>query len=138
MRPDATLPQQVQQSLLKALQGEYDAIIGYEKLAVMAPNESIRKKILEIRDDEKRHYQMFLYLLKNWYGQDFHPNPAKTPSSYKEGLLTSIIDEQETVDAYLDLADQVNDPHAKKLIARAAADEQNHAVWFLLFYTLAQ
>ena len=40
-------------------------------------------------------------------------------------------DEQETVDFYLDLADQTQDQSIKKVFQRAAADEQNHAVWFL-------
>ncbi len=138
MRPETSLPANLQHNLMKALQGEYNAIVEYEHLAGQAPNESIRNRILEIRNDEKRHYQMFAYLLKHWFGQDFHPQPVKTTTSYKEGVLNAIIDEQETVDFYHDLAEQINDPHAKMMIMRAAADEQNHAVWFLLFYTLKQ
>jgi rubrerythrin len=35
------------------------------------------------------------------------------------------------LDLYLDLAEKAPDPLMKKQIKRAAADEQNHAVWFL-------
>ncbi|GAA3314104.1 hypothetical protein GCM10020331_005840 [Ectobacillus funiculus] len=43
---------------------------------------------------------------------------------------------KKTVDFfYLDIADKAQDSYIKKQFRRAATDEQNHAVWFLYFYT---
>ncbi len=53
------------------------------------------------------------------------------PKQYSTSLKSAFKDEQETVDFYLDLADQTQDQSIKKVFQRAAADEQNHAVWFL-------
>ena len=57
------------------------------------------------------------------------------PTKYLAGLEASIIDEQETVDDYLDIALNTENRMIKKAFRDAAADEQNHAVWFLYFYT---
>lgn len=124
----------LQQDLTKALQGESDAIQTYEKLASLAPNESIKKVITEIRKDEQRHYRFFAELLKQWYGLGFQPIQSTLPTSFDSGVISSFIDEQETVDFYNDLAEKVTDPMVKQEIRRIAADEQNHAVWFLFFY----
>ncbi|KYD11778.1 hypothetical protein B4119_4180 [Parageobacillus caldoxylosilyticus] len=51
-----------------------------------------------------------------------------------EGLEYALKDEQETVDFYLDISDETNDPYIKEVFRRAAADEQNHAVWFLYYF----
>ncbi|WP_339149434.1 MULTISPECIES: hypothetical protein [unclassified Sutcliffiella] len=44
-------------------------------------------------------------------------------------------DEQETVGFYLDISDSTQNPYIRRVCKRAAADVQNHAVWFLFFYT---
>lgn len=41
--------------LVKAINGEYNAIRFYEHLAQLAPNEDVKNRILEIRKDEMRH-----------------------------------------------------------------------------------
>ena len=55
-------------SLEKAINGEYSAIQCYEKLAKMAPNQKERKQILEIREDEMKHFQVFSQLYINLTG----------------------------------------------------------------------
>ncbi|QOR68114.1 ferritin-like domain-containing protein [Cytobacillus suaedae] len=43
----------------KAIHGEYSAIACYEKLAQLAPTALEKNQILEIREDEQRHYEEF-------------------------------------------------------------------------------
>jgi rubrerythrin len=43
----------------KAINGEYSAIHCYKQLANQVPNAEIKEQILEIRDDEIRHYHAF-------------------------------------------------------------------------------
>ncbi|WP_028401475.1 ferritin-like domain-containing protein [Ectobacillus panaciterrae] len=122
--------------IAKAINGEYSAIACYAQLAEIAPTEKEKKRILEIREDEIRHYQIFSAIYMNLTGKQPTPQINETcPKVYKEGLEFAIEDEQKTVDFYLDISDKAQDSYTKKQFRRAAADEQNHAVWFLYLYT---
>ena len=55
------------------------------------------------------------------------------PDSYAAGVEFAVQDEQVTVDFYLYVADGAADRTIRKAFWRAAADEQNHAVWFLFY-----
>lgn len=118
--------------IAKAINGEYSAITCYGQLAKMAPNESAKNRILEIRSDEIRHYNSFSQIYAYLTGRQPAPRMSEECARrYGPGLRASFMDEQETVDFYLDIADKTNDPHISATFRRAAADEQNHAVWFL-------
>lgn len=127
---------QLVDDIQKAINGEYSAIACYEQLAKMSTKQDERDQILEIRADEKRHFEKFSSIYTKLTGTK--PTPKiieECPKTYKAGLEFSLKDEQKTVDLYLDIADQAQDPFIKETFRRAAADEQNHAVWFLYFFT---
>lgn len=127
-RTDSELIPRIEQTL----NGEYTAIACYEQLARLAPNEEERNRIMEIRNDELRHFQTFSQIYTSLTGRQPAPqmvNPC--PSGYKQGLEFAFLDEQKTVDFYRDNAELAQDPYIKEQFKRAAADEQNHAVWFL-------
>lgn len=118
----------------RAINGEYSAIACYERLASLAPTEEIRNQILEIRKDEMRHFAAFSQIYTSLTLK--HPTPRIVegcPSEYIAGIHFAFRDEQETVDSYMEISDRASDPHIKEQFKRAAADEQNHAVWFLYF-----
>ncbi|MDI3409640.1 ferritin-like domain-containing protein [Bacillus sonorensis] len=120
----------------KAINGEHSAVICYQKLAQMAANPEIKKQILEIRQDEIRHFNTFLAFYTSLV--DRKPDIKITepcPAQYQAGLEFAFKDEQETVDFYLETSDHAQDRKIKEAFKRAAADEQNHAVWFLYFMT---
>jgi len=124
------------QDILKAINGQYSAIACYTELAAKAPNEEERTQIHEIRKDEINHYQEFCQIYIGITGNKPIPQITEScPVSYKNGLQFAFKDEQNTVDFYLDIAEKAPDPYIKEKFKRAAADEQNHAVWFLYFYT---
>ncbi|MFN2747038.1 MULTISPECIES: ferritin-like domain-containing protein [Bacillus] len=120
----------------KAVNGEHSAVVCYQKLAQMAPDSRTKKQILEIRQDEIRHFNTFLQIYMSLAGQKpVIKTTEPCPSQYRDGLEFALKDEQETVDFYLDIADKAKSPAIKQAFTRAAADEQNHAVWFLYFLT---
>ncbi|WP_082232144.1 ferritin family protein [Halobacillus massiliensis] len=120
--------------LQKAINGEYTAITCYEKLAEMAPDEQTKEKILEIRGDEERHFQTFSSIYTQLTGQQYTPELVEEcPGTFAEGIDSAFKDEQNTVDFYLDIAENAPNQFVKESFHRAAADEQNHAVWFLYF-----
>jgi rubrerythrin len=123
----------------KALNGEYSAIACYNKLADRAPTNEARKQILEIREDEIRHYEAFRNILRQLTGKEPSPKITEScPEGYKEGVLASFKDEQKTTDFYYEIERKAQDISIKETFRQAAADEQNHAVWFLCFFQTLQ
>ncbi|HWO96506.1 MAG TPA: ferritin-like domain-containing protein [Bacillus sp. (in: firmicutes)] len=123
----------------KAINGEYSAIKCYARLAKMAPTEEIKKQILEIRQDEMNHFQTFGQIYMDLTGRQ--PKPKVTeecPNQYIDALEFALRDEQKTVDFYLEMADEATNQSIKEAFRRAAADEQNHAVWFLYYFVKAK
>jgi rubrerythrin len=120
----------------KAINGEYSAITCYEKLSRKAPSNEEKEKILEIRKDEIKHFRTFSEIYTTLTGSRPTPRMVEDcPERYCEGLKAAFKDEQNTVDFYLDIADKADETFIKERFKRAAADEQNHAVWFSFFYT---
>lgn len=118
----------------KAINAEFSAIDCYQKLANMAPTQDERNKILEIKKDEKRHFEEFSNIYLNLTGsQPPYQIIEECPDKYSKGIEFAFKDEQEAVDFYLDIADKAQDITIKDRFRRAASDEQNHAVWFLFF-----
>ncbi|AEH48977.1 rubrerythrin family protein [Parageobacillus thermoglucosidasius] len=119
----------------RAINGEYSAIQCYANLANLALTEKERKQILEIRQDEMRHFQQFARIYASLTGRQPQPKMMEAcPDAYLEGLEFALQDEQKTVDFYLDIAAETSNQYIKEAFRRAAADEQNHAVWFLYFF----
>lgn len=124
------------QDVEKAINGEYSAIHCYANLARMASNEVERNRILEIRKDEIRHLQQFEQIYTSLTGRKPHPKVVEQcPNTYLGGLEFALQDEQKTVDFYMEIADDAGNQQIKETFRRAAADEQNHAVWFLYYFT---
>ncbi|MCM2534066.1 ferritin-like domain-containing protein [Neobacillus pocheonensis] len=134
-RPSNNLKSDVE----KAINGEYSAIHCYGKLANLAPSGDERKRILEIRKDEIRHFQLFEQIYTSLTGSQPQPKIIEEcPDVYFDGVEFALQDEQKTVDFYMEIADDATNQHIKEVFRRAAADEQNHAVWFLYFFTKAR
>jgi rubrerythrin len=120
--------------LVKAINGQYSAIICYRRLAKQAPSAEERKQILEIRGDEIKHFRTFSDIYFTLTGRKPAPQiTEECPKNYRQGLDAAFKDEQETVDFYYNVADQASEPYIKEQFQRAAVDEQNHAVWFLYY-----
>ncbi|MFJ8088434.1 ferritin-like domain-containing protein [Lysinibacillus sp. NPDC095746] len=127
---------QLENDIQKAINAEYSTIACYEKLAKMAPTEDEKNRILEIQKDELRHLEEFSKLYTNLTGRKpSYQIIEECPDNYRAGIEFAFKDEQEAVDSYLDIADKANDSIIKERFRRAAADEQNHAVWFLFFFS---
>lgn len=120
--------------LTTALSGEYNAIHCYEILANQAPNQEMKNRILEIRNDEMRHYHMFAQIYYSITGaQPVSELTEECPDNFNSGVRAAFINEQETVDFYHKTARKYNNPMIKEAFTQASEDEQNHAVWFLYF-----
>jgi rubrerythrin len=120
----------------EAINGEYSAINCYARLANLTSNENEKNRILEIRQDEIKHYNQFVQIYVGLTGRQPQPKIAEgCPDIYLEGLEFAIQDEQKTVDFYMEVSDDSTNKHIKEVFRRAAVDEQNHAVWFLYYFS---
>ena len=120
----------------KAINGEYSAINCYAKLANSTSNQTEKERILEIRQDEIKHFSQFEQIYVSLTGRKPQPNIVEgCPDVYLAGLEFALQDEQKTVDFYLEISDDTTNQHIKEVFRRAAADEQNHAVWFLYYFS---
>ncbi|CAH2714149.1 hypothetical protein BACCIP111895_01303 [Neobacillus rhizosphaerae] len=132
-------PNKLINDIEKAINGEYSAINCYAKIAKLARRENERKQILEIRQDEIKHFQQFGQIYTSLTGSQPQPKiTEQCPDVYLDGLEFALKDEQKTVDFYLEIADSATDAYIKETFRRAAADEQNHAVWFLYYFSKAK
>ncbi|NHM32858.1 ferritin-like domain-containing protein [Neobacillus terrae] len=130
----APVDTQLVKDIQKAINGEYSAIACYERLAQMAGSQSERRQIKEIQKDERRHFEEFVRIYTNLTGRQPRTEIQEgCPNAYRPGLEFAFRDEQETVDFYHEIAERAQDQFIKRTFRRAAADEQNHAVWFLYF-----
>ncbi|WP_100488023.1 ferritin family protein [Sporolactobacillus pectinivorans] len=139
-RPDDPgVNSQLIERLRTAITGEYNAITCYEVLMNQARTGHERQQIGEIRGDEMHHYQVFSALYQQLTGETYQPHQTGTcPNTYLEGLRHAIEDEQNTVDFYLESGDMAPNEQIKSIFYRIAKDEQQHAVWFLYFYSLSR
>lgn len=120
----------------RAVNGEYSAVKCYAQIARKARNDEERNQILEIRNDEKRHFREFSHIYTQLTGRQPSPKVIEScPEEYCQSLDFALKDEQKTVDFYLDISEKGIDPFIKEMFRRAAQDEQNHAVWFLYYWT---
>src|SRR5690348_11049718 len=93
--------------IAKAINGEYSAIACYEQLAKLAPTAEERNRILEIREDELKHYRLFTHLYTALTGTQPTPQLVEQcPTEYRAGLEFAFKDEQKTVDFYLEISDK--------------------------------
>ncbi|MFA9560119.1 ferritin family protein [Evansella sp. AB-rgal1] len=124
--------------LKKAIDGEYTAVTWYKTMEKMAPTNKQKEKLKLIRKDEEKHYNQFSYLHYSLTGQQYQPKLTREcPSNHLEAIRAAFVDEQETTDFYLNISDYQMQQSIKDMFRRAAADEQNHAVWFLHFHFIS-
>ncbi len=80
--PDAGITPAQMEVLIKAQQGEEDAVLMYQKLAEKVKDENDKKAFLRLADDEARHSSVFY----KYTGKVLKANPAKSimvPLMYK-------------------------------------------------------
>lgn len=135
--PEQSADGQMIERLGTSITSEYNAIHCYEVLMNEARTETEKRQIAEIRNDEVRHYHTFSALYHQLTGRTYSAHQTEMcPNTYPEGLRHAIESEQNAVDFYLESGDEAHNPHVRSVYYRIAKDEQQHAVWFLYFYTL--
>ncbi len=113
----------------RAINGEYQAIQYYRRLAELAPNQEARQTILSIRQDEIRHYNSFTRIYTQLTGSRPRVQQGSLPRTYREGLRQGIQDELEASRFYREISAMSNVPRITNRFFRASHDEFRHSVW---------
>ncbi|PDY25024.1 hypothetical protein CN507_21620 [Bacillus cereus] len=83
-----------------------------------------------------KHFHQFVQIYTLLTSKNPQPQiTEECPTLYLNGLEFAIQDAQRSVDFYLEIADEATDQQIKEVFRRVAADEQNHAVWFLYYFS---
>lgn len=122
--------------LIKAMQGEQDAIAYYEQLHRMTSDKQDMDLIQGIHDDEIKHYNMFANLYYRMTGQMPYTQPKQPQiDSFSAGVKQSVMDELEAYEFYRDIYLANNNPEVKNIFFEAMTDENEHAVKHNYMYT---
>lgn len=125
------------ESLQSIINKKYLAKYRYGKLINEARTTAEADIIRNIIVDELKHYEQMTAMYHSLTGRE--PNPDISREWLEEDnqvIYASFIAEQKNVPLYLNLSERAPTPLFKKQFERAAADEQNHAVWFLSILTM--
>lgn len=127
--PQTPVSPELIRNIERAINGEYQAIQYYRRLARLAPNEEARQTILSIRQDEIRHYNSFSRIYTQLTGRRPRVEQGTLPRTYREGLRVAIQDELEASRFYREISAMSNVPRITNRFFRASQDEFRHSVW---------
>lgn len=126
-------------ALAEAIYTEKEAIALLNQLTVLAPTHKEHNQLTVMRQEENRHLHQFTtayYELISHYPEVNDKGDCSI--LYRQGIQQLIEAKQNNVSFYLDVGDWLNkqDPILAQVFKRAAADEQQHAIWLVYFLTL--
>ncbi|WP_460294173.1 ferritin-like domain-containing protein [Clostridium tertium] len=90
----------------KAVQGEREDELFYDYLISLAPTKDEKEIIESIRNDERKHNQLFRKIYKDFTGNEINTmneENLKKPLSFIDGIRTALFGELKAVDKYKSL-----------------------------------
>ena len=116
--------------IYNAVQGEKEDELFYNYLISVAPTPEEKSIIMSIRDDEKKHNQMFKKIYQNFTGQQV-PQPKEVnfvkPNSYIEGVKEALFGELGAVERYRNIRAGLPTRYYRDAVFEILTDELKHA-----------
>lgn len=116
--------------IYNAVQGEKEDELFYNYLVGIAPTQEEKNIIMSIRDDEKKHNQMFRKIYQDFTGQQI-PQPREVnfmrPSSYIDGIKQALFGELGAVERYRDIRAGLPTRYYRDAVFEILTDELKHA-----------
>lgn len=126
------------EEIKKATQKEEEYVLFYNYLLTVAPNDEEAKIIQTIREESRRHYEIFNKMYKDLTGMEI---PLKSefisPESYLDGLKRAFFMETGAVDDYKEI--RISLPPIsfyRDVLLSIIIDELNHANKFNYLFTV--
>jgi len=127
--------------LRSAIKGEVDGYTFYNLLAEKSQNVDAKRRLEQLRDDEKRHKETLVELFEKYVGGDLGPLPDRgidaLATVFEAGKLKGLKSEMEyialAIEAelaaarfYKDGARAVDDPEFGKILMQLSDEEASH------------
>jgi rubrerythrin len=123
--------------LQQAVQGERNDELFYNYLIQNAPSNQDREIIVSIRDDERRHRQMFkqmYYALTGRIIESTNNESFERPPSYLAGIEKAIFGELSAVELYRKIYFTIPNIVFKNMVFEILTDEIKHASKYNFLY----
>ena len=144
VRPQASYPdhaalQQALASIKQSVQGERNDELFYEELIRLAPTQEQKQIITSIRDDERKHNQMFRYIYRSFTGQEITGVSSEQyykPKTYLDGIQHALFGELSAVERYRDIWKALPAGPYRDMLFEIILDELKHASKYNYLFTL--
>lgn len=123
----------------KAVQGEREDELFYDYLISVAPTKDEKEIIESIRNDERRHNQLFRKIYKDFTGNEINTvneENFKKPASYIDGIKKALFGELKAVDKYKAIRRALPIGSYKDMLFDIIMDELKHASKYNYLYSL--
>ncbi|WP_111928552.1 ferritin-like domain-containing protein [Clostridium tertium] len=123
----------------KAVQGEREDELFYDYLISLAPTKDEKEIIESIRNDERKHNQLFRKIYKDFTGNEINTmneENLKKPSSFMDGIRTALFGELKAVDKYKAIRRAFPIGAYKDMLFDIIMDELKHASKYNYLFTL--
>lgn len=123
----------------KAVQGEREDELFYDYLISLAPTKDEKEIIESIRNDERKHNQLFRKIYKDFTGNEINTmneENLKKPSSFIDGIRTALFGELKAVDKYKAIRRALPIGAYKDMLFDIIMDELKHASKYNYLFTL--
>jgi rubrerythrin len=123
--------------LRQAVQGERNDELFYDYLIQNAPSNQDKEIIISIRDDERRHRQMFRQMYYSLTGQTIGPSDSESfekPTTYLSGIEKALFGELSAVELYRKIYFMIPGTVFKNMVFEILTDEIKHASKYNFLY----
>lgn len=123
----------------KAVQGEREDELFYDYLISLAPTKDEKEIIESIRNDERKHNQLFRKIYKDFTGNEINTmneENLKKPSSFMDGIRTALFGELKAVDKYKSIRRALPIGAYKDMLFDIIMDELKHASKYNYLFSL--
>lgn len=123
----------------KAVQGEREDELFYDYLISLAPTKDEKEIIESIRNDERKHNQLFRKIYKDFTGNEINTmneENLKKPLSFIDGIRTALFGELKAVDKYKAIRRALPIGAYKDMLFDIIMDELKHASKYNYLFTL--
>lgn len=114
----------------QSIQGEREDELFYDYLISVAPTQEEKNIIASIRDDERKHNQMFRQIYRDFTGQTIPSPPSvgfEKPASYIDGVKKAFFGELAAMERYRVIRAGLPTRYYRDMVFEILTDEMKHA-----------
>jgi rubrerythrin len=127
------------QLVREAVQGEREDEVFYQYLISVAPTREEKEIIASIRDDERKHNQMFRRIYRDLTGHEVQSTGGEQferPASYIAGIRKALFGELRAVEKYRRIKQCLTQRVHRDILFEIITDELKHASKYNYLFTL--